>query len=466
MRWRAAATIETLAGVALIALLGVIVPGHWGLLDIRPHPLWLVVLAIAIWYGVPAGYVAGAAAALAYVAFLWLRPESRFRAPALHELIQPYLLLIGGVIVGELARVQRQRLREAEAARDAAARGLAELRERHAEASAAQAALERRIIGQPATISTLYQIARRFSALQPGAVYPALLDLAAEVLRADACALYLWRDGAFRLWEGRPAAWPGRPAVLATDAGLGAEVLRRWRVVTVRDLAVEGAEAGNQHPQAGTRQWVAAGPLLAGPLLDGDGQVIGILTIEAIDFWAFGPATVRLAEVLLDWAALALVQARRFEELRDRQAAADEAAAPAPTLQLLQDELYRARYYGYPVAVAVAVAPGAGGARAIERFVAAARRRCGEALAVDRLAQPDRHLLIAPMLAPDEARATLAAAAAEAAGDAPPCAVGVAALAAPGATPEQLVAAALADLRPATFVPAAPHGRYAAAREG
>src|SRR3954464_5695768 len=34
------ACVEAAAGVLLVTAIGLALPGHWGLLDIQPHPLW------------------------------------------------------------------------------------------------------------------------------------------------------------------------------------------------------------------------------------------------------------------------------------------------------------------------------------------------------------------------------------------------------------------------------------------
>src|SRR5258708_5336887 len=93
-------TIEALVGIVALTIIGFVVPGHWGMLDIQPHPLWVVVIAIAIRYGAASGYIAGSVAAASYTLFLCVDPDLRLHFPLVQQMVQPFLLLIGGIIVG------------------------------------------------------------------------------------------------------------------------------------------------------------------------------------------------------------------------------------------------------------------------------------------------------------------------------------------------------------------------------
>src|SRR5258706_7103637 len=103
-------TVEALIGIVALTIAGFVVPGHWGLLDIQPHPLWIVVIAIAVRYGAASGYIAGAVSAASYSLFLCVDPQLGLHPPGAQQMIQPFLLLAGGIVVGELTRSQHSRL--------------------------------------------------------------------------------------------------------------------------------------------------------------------------------------------------------------------------------------------------------------------------------------------------------------------------------------------------------------------
>ena len=71
--------LDTWLGVVIVVGAGLVIPGQWGLLHLQPHPLWFVVLAVALRYGAPAGYVARGLAGVSYGLLVWLRPEARFQ---------------------------------------------------------------------------------------------------------------------------------------------------------------------------------------------------------------------------------------------------------------------------------------------------------------------------------------------------------------------------------------------------
>src|SRR5207237_6519997 len=93
---------EALQGIAIILVIGAALPDQgWGLLNLRPHPLWIIVLAIAVRYGALSGYLAGALSALTYGLLLWTRPEARFQLVAQPELIQHFLMFLTGAMLCE-----------------------------------------------------------------------------------------------------------------------------------------------------------------------------------------------------------------------------------------------------------------------------------------------------------------------------------------------------------------------------
>ncbi|HEX2697686.1 MAG TPA: hypothetical protein VHM28_08250, partial [Anaerolineales bacterium] len=104
-RSRFTPVFETLLGVALLLGLSAFTPSlGWGLLNLQPHPLWIVILAIAVRYGGGSGYFAGGVTGAVYALLLWTRPEAHRQPLETHMLIQPFLMFATGGILGEIAR--------------------------------------------------------------------------------------------------------------------------------------------------------------------------------------------------------------------------------------------------------------------------------------------------------------------------------------------------------------------------
>jgi hypothetical protein len=317
--------LDTGLGVVIVVGVGLVIPGQWGLLHLQPHPLWFVVLAVALRYGAPAGYLAGGLAGVSYGLLVWLRPEARFQPPAEADLLRSYLLFATGGLVGEAMRGARQRFVRMEEKYQKVAETLREVSERYRATLDVKAELEKRIIDQPASIATLYTVAKKLTAPQASALYPAILDLVVTFLEAEACALYLQDDRHLRLRAGQPEIWPGRPEVCGSDTDLIGQVRAEGRVVTIRDRVLAEGPVQAAHEAV----------LMAGPLLDPNGQVAGVVVVERLPYLRLTPTNVQLFELILDWASTALHNAALYAQTRDRTGEEDEGGAYTATPSLV-----------------------------------------------------------------------------------------------------------------------------------
>jgi GGDEF domain-containing protein len=389
--------VETALGLALVLIAAAVVPGQWGLLGVQPHPLWLVVLMIAGRYGSPVGYLAGALSALTYLALLASRPDA---GPlAAHDLIQPFLLLIGGAMVSEVARAHQGRVAELEGKARAAEDALADFAPRYLAALEDRAELEKRIVGQTASIASLYDAARRLETLQAEELYPAILDVVVEFLEAEACALYLLRDGGLELRAARPSG-ADRPTRLDPRRGLAGRALRELDVITIRDRLLEvGADAVAGEPH-----------LMAGPLIGREGAV-GVVVVERVAFLKLTPTSARLLGLILDWASNALRNALLYERTRDRNVEDELTGSYTAvyTVKRLREEISRARLTGQDLSVAVIAIADAARVRStmtvklLKGLGIIFRDRLADAAVVGHHRLADRFVLILPGMGRDDA---------------------------------------------------------------
>lgn len=308
--WWLVGLCEGVTGIVIVTLVGATLPGQWGLLRVQPHPLWIVVLAIALRYGRGAGYAIGASSALVYAILEYLRPGARLAPLAAHDLIQPFLLLVGGVLIGEFAHAHHCRQAVAEERCERATAYASELDGRYQALRVAHTELERRIIGQPASVATVHAAAKMLRVLRPADLYPAVLDVVVRLLEAEAVALYLERGGRYELQAGHPADHPGRPLVVvaaenenATSDTVIARAVRSRTIVTIRDLILDAGLVGAIDKPA----------LMAGPVLTAEGYVRAVVVVERLPFLRLAPDTIELFRVILDWVAMALDNAERYE---------------------------------------------------------------------------------------------------------------------------------------------------------
>ena len=138
--------LEAVVGVGLIIALGFLVPGQgWGLLNINPHPLWILVAAIAARYGRRPGYVVGILAGAAYSALILARSGMLPTQADPRLFVQPLLMLITGVALGELTDMRERRLANLETRSQSLETTLAQLWDRYRVLNLVKDTLQQRI---------------------------------------------------------------------------------------------------------------------------------------------------------------------------------------------------------------------------------------------------------------------------------------------------------------------------------
>jgi hypothetical protein len=280
----AVGTAGVLAAVALVAR----VP-HLGWGALRPHPIWLVVLALSARYGARGLLVAMPVAwgTLALIARPWRSAPSE----ALAALATPAELgaLVAAITVGWIASVHERRSLDLEekvqalmarSTHDSAS--LAELRR-------AALALRSRNDRLDLALTFLRDVARRIDGGDLGAAAEAALALvlarlgaragAVETRSADGTLAILAAAGA---WD--PTQPPGNDATVE-------EALQTGQAVRAIDL-----------PGAGPGDSDLAAPIVVG------GETVGALTVRGVA--RVGAAALRDLVVVAEWLATAFARAR------------------------------------------------------------------------------------------------------------------------------------------------------------
>lgn len=342
------AYVEMAIGLGLLVVLNVLFfrRDNWGYFDTNPHPFWFVILPIAARYGALPGYVVGFLSAILYLLFVVLQPRTAFVVDILsvQALLNPVLFIVVGASLGELREAQKRARKNLAERYDEVEAGLQDLAQRYLAAVEINKEMERRIVTQTSTVTTLYQAAKGLEKLDIEELAPAALELVTNFIEAESCALYLREEGRFRYMIGRPEVvdWD-RPSELDPTRGMIAIVVGDGRTVTVRDVITEATPS----------QIMAQRLLMATPLVGHNQEVIGILTVEKIPFLRFTPTAVKLFTLLGDWASTAFQTALRFQETRDRNVADDLTGAYNYTYMTkrLADECERVQRYGIPLSV-------------------------------------------------------------------------------------------------------------------
>lgn len=307
-RHRQIAIIEILFGIAI--LLGISAALHnfgWGMLNLQPHPLWIILLAIAVRYGGGYGYLAGGLCGVSYGLLLWSRPDVHFRPLEPHLLIQPLLMFIVGAVIGEIVRSRETLLLELKAQRVNDQKDLVSLWERYERLDKIRTRLEKQIAFQSNSVEAFASLIQRLQSLNLAELHKVIVDMFPTLLEIESCSLYLYQGEYLWLDSGTPSEIePIRPECLSIDDPLLQRVIRERRAVSVGDHGVR-----EQNKFMGDHS-----TLMAGPVILSDGQIYGAVLVESAPFTAVTPSSMARFTALLHWAALALDNALSYEELR------------------------------------------------------------------------------------------------------------------------------------------------------
>ncbi len=212
--------------------------------------------------------------------------------------------------------------------------------------------LERRVEAQ----RSLGSIAARITALrEPGDVLQRTLDEAVRLLDADGGRIELVGESGDLAWAFGHSAIdlpveraPSDPPQ-AQGEGVSGLAIRERRVVRTGDYLADTSFAHAEAPDRYIRQH-GVRSVMSAPLIGEQGP-IGSITVHSQARDAFDPADAELLEVLASQAAIALNNARLYEQLRDRVDAQRALAAitaeiaalhdPATLLQRTADEALR-----------------------------------------------------------------------------------------------------------------------------
>src|SRR5207302_929012 len=148
----------------------------------------------------------GLMAALLYMLFIIFQPRSVFAVDILSSqaLLNPVLFILIGATLGELRESQKRAHKTLAAKYENVDAGLQDLAVRYLAAMEVNHEMQRRIVTQTSTVTTLYQAAKALEQLDIEALSPSVLELTTSFIEADSCALYLRQDGRFALRAGRP----------------------------------------------------------------------------------------------------------------------------------------------------------------------------------------------------------------------------------------------------------------------
>lgn len=335
VRWvlEAALAVGVVLGVTRLA--GWRVPGF----ELVVVPVAIAGAMFGFWGGAGAGFVA----AVALLAEHGARAGDLLAVAADRSAVPTAVAIWAlGAAVGFVADWHRVRADRERVRADEAESRLAVLKDQHGVVVAAKETLDRRVVGQVQTVSSMYEAAKELEVLDAESILPATARLVARFLEAEAVSIYVLEGYRLRLVTsvGEVA---GRATTLTVDEGPVGQAVRT------------GAAAGVSSKYDFQRSHV----LVAAPLKHPDGHVRAAIAVEKLPFAHLTPATTQLLELLADWAGRALANSEAYAE-------AQEASIVHPVtgvyrskslLERLGQEWAIARRYALPLSLVIVRRP-------------------------------------------------------------------------------------------------------------
>ncbi len=278
---------EAVLGFTVVGILSMYMPMSWLSSHFIFCIFFLIVFASAVRYQRTVAYSAGIVAAAGYTLLLWLHPELYTQGNTFF--IEPFLLFVSSVFVSELLLVQRRLFVKTQEQYEQTDKRLQEIADNHQKALTINAELERQIAGQTTSVTTI--IDKMTQLWQHNSNHDAIVNLIQDALGADSCALYMQHSGHMYLSAAQPEIVP-HTDTLANP--VVRRVLQQHRVCTIRDVLAEEKSVSQELP------------VMAGPLVDREGKLVGIVVIDAMPLLKFTPGVVQLFSSLLQMTSLAL----------------------------------------------------------------------------------------------------------------------------------------------------------------
>lgn len=333
------AAIMTGAIVAISMLAGA---HDRGFVSIHPHPFWIPVILVSLRHGFKESMLGAIIACAAYVYFTVGNAGVNYHFSSLRifdDFREPVCFIAAAWIISGVSESASQKLRhlkEMMAAKEGRIQSLS------AEADAAKAALtqlEKGIAGQFNTIRNLFDSLSVIKKKQTEEIKKGLLDALAEYIGAKSCSFYEMDNDhlvkTHAMGHGDESPSPG-----GEDAILEEAILKK-------EVAHIGRHAGNSA--------ACGGSIIAGPILDRDGNVGAIVSIEKMPFVSFTPDNIRLFGVLLHWWSSILDENRMNAELREKSVFDEEMQMYSYSyfLRRYEQEFERSKLYSIPLSLCI-----------------------------------------------------------------------------------------------------------------
>ncbi len=333
-------TCFTFAGLAVANYLGWREsPAFYG---INPHPYFAVIILIATRYGTLSGLFSAGVASVSLCAILrYYAGQSPSSDPIVFKLVT--LFFITGWIVGEIRQMYINRTNRLCRELEHEKNNVQKLTEKNALLAKVNKEMERRILDEVSTFSSLYETSKQLQSFDIEKIYSAILSILVQYLEADHCSVYVFESNKLMLKESIGDRKRQEVITLDDESNMIARCIVRRKVYSIRDF-LENKITPNSDQDY---------PVMTAPLIKTDGTVLGALVIERMPFFNITGSSLKIFSLLADWVSGDLENALYFQEVQNKNIL-DEVLNVYTHHYMhtrLKQEFYRSKRYGLPLSI-------------------------------------------------------------------------------------------------------------------
>ncbi len=338
--------IELLSSsVILLAVNFIFFRDDLGFLKFNQHPFWIPILLMGALYGVRAAFISSLFFSILYFGLFSYQYREALETYFDFKILKQPLLFIGfGSLLGKMTQTVKDNLAEWKTKFDRTKLNLEKTEKELETISTVKADLERRVVSQLSTMSSVYDYAKTLESLDPRELYSSTLKTLIEHLSIDQVSFYVADHNLLLLkaTEYSGTLRQSQPKEIHKTHGLFHLAITQRKTLTIRDASLEL-----------DFQTLKESPMIIAPLFRKDTSLLGVITVDKIDFKQFTPTTIKQLGIMVEWLATAIDHALYFEEIKSKNIL-DETLGIYHHVYFktrLEDEFTRSKTYALPVSV-------------------------------------------------------------------------------------------------------------------
>lgn len=272
---------------------------------------WIPIVLISIRYGLALGITSAVLAVmhLVFFAFHGIPTKLAFEIYLeSYEYLYPIAFLAGAFVIGSIRQKQLDRENSLQKKLTEKEEEIELIEKDNMIMRGEVRELEKRAVGSFSSMQTLYNMAKKLEALDEIKIFSGCLEIIRDHFSVEKSSLYMRESGYFVLkassgWEGGLAA---EGKIIESNSIMNL-VVKEKKILTIKELLL--LPDFNQFLSE-TEKLLALVPIITR-----NGDVIGVVNIEKIDFFAYNTHNLNLIALVCEWTSYSLENKKLYEKL-------------------------------------------------------------------------------------------------------------------------------------------------------